>query len=104
MPVDGLLDEHDTANTWKEKYMGLPEYKIPGNEVVHLLPSDGLAPLPPVTYPLKPGRPTKARIRSAAEANKGLKKKSKYSKEAQADNGEAGQENKDEEGEEATVE
>ena len=104
MPVDGFLDEHDTANTWKEKYIGLPEYKIPGNEVVHLLPSDGLAPLPPVTYPLKPGRPTKARIRSAAEANKGLKKKSKYSKEAQADTGEAGQENEDEEGEEATVE
>ena len=92
MAVGDFLDEHDTVDTWKEQYMGLPEYKIPGNEVVHLLPSDGLAPLPPVTYPLKPGRPTKARIRSAAEANKGLRKKSKYSKEAQADTGEAGQE------------
>jgi hypothetical protein len=25
MPVHGFLDEHDTVNTWKEQYMGLPE-------------------------------------------------------------------------------
>jgi hypothetical protein len=72
MPVGGFLDEHGTVDTWKEQYMGLPEYKIPGKKVAHLLPSDGLAPLPHVTYPLKPGRPTKARNRSAAEANKSL--------------------------------
>ena len=104
MPLGGFLDEHGTVDTWKEQYMGLLEYEIPGKEVANLLPSDGLAPLPPVTYPLKPGRPAKARTRSAAEANKSLKKNSKYSKEAQADTGEAGQENEDEEGEEATVE
>ena len=103
MAVDGFLDEHDTVDTWKEQYMDLPDYKIPGNEVVHLLPSDGHAPLPPVTYPQKPGRPTKARIRSAAEANKSLKKKSKYNKEAQAEGGEADQEIDEEEGEMATA-
>jgi hypothetical protein len=54
-----------------------------------------------VSYPLKPGRLNKARIGSAAEANKCLTKKSKYSEEAKEDTGEAGEAGKSEGAEEA---
>ena len=64
-----LLDDSGTVKCWKGQYEGLPAsaFKIPGNELIKTLTSDGLSPLPPVTYPLKPGRPTKARVKGAAE-------------------------------------
>ena len=69
-----FLDDHDTMVTWKLQYEDLPTYNISGNEAIRLLPPDDLAPLPPVTYPQKPGRPAIARIKS------GLEKKHKFRK------------------------
>ena len=37
-------------DTCKLQYEDLPSYNIPGNEAIQMLPPDGLAPLPPVTY------------------------------------------------------
>lgn len=71
-----FLDDHDTMVTWKLQYEDLPTYNIPGNEAIRLLPPDDLAPLPPVTYPQKPGRPTIARIKGALEKSRKFKKSS----------------------------
>ena len=46
------------------------------NEAIQMLPPDELAPLPPVTYPQKPGRPTIARMKSALEKSRKFKKSS----------------------------
>ena len=71
-----FLDDHDTMVTWKLQYEDLPTYNISGNEAIRLLPPDDLAPLPPVTYPQKPGRPTIARIKGGLEKNRKFKKSS----------------------------
>ena len=63
-------------DTWKLQYEDLPSYNIPGNEAIQMLPPDELAPLPPVTYPQKPGRPTIARMKSALEKSRKFKKSS----------------------------
>jgi hypothetical protein len=72
--IGAFLDDHDTVKTWKQQYVGLPAFKIPGSEDILLLPDDGLAPLPPVTYPQKAGRPSMARIKSAGEQYRKYKK------------------------------
>jgi hypothetical protein len=79
--IAGFLDSHDTVETWKSQYAGLPAFKIPGNEVIELLVADELKPLPPVTYPQKPGRPSTARIKGATEQVR------KYKKAKAADDG-----------------
>lgn len=71
-----FLDDHDTMVTWKLQYEDLPAYNIPGNEAIQLLPPDELAPLPPVTYSQKPGRPTIARIKGALEKSRKFKNSS----------------------------
>ena len=64
-------------DTCKLQYEDLPSYNIPGNEAIQMLPPDGLAPLPPVTYyPRKLGRPTIARMKSALEKGRKIKKSS----------------------------
>jgi hypothetical protein len=72
--IGPFLGDHDTAETWKAQYHGLPAFKIPGNEVVKLLGESELKQLPPVTYPQKPGRPSTARIKSALEQYRKYKK------------------------------
>ena len=67
VPVETFLDSSGTVERWKSQYLGLSPFKIPGNELIKPLPSDGLSPLPPATYLLKPGRPNKARVKGAAE-------------------------------------
>jgi hypothetical protein len=77
MSTDAMLDEHDIISTWKSQYKELTDFKIPGNEDILLLAPDALTPLPPVTYPQKPGRPTKARVKSALEQSRKYKKNKK---------------------------
>ena len=65
-----LLDDHGTMATGKLQFEDLPTYNTPGNEAIQLLPHDELVPLPPVTYPQKPGRPAIVRIKGALEKSR----------------------------------
>ena len=75
LPLDAFLDPTDKVEHWKDQYKDLPAFKVPGNELIKMLPPDGLSPLPPVTYPLKAGRPSNARVKGATEQIRKYKRK-----------------------------
>ena len=75
MSTDGFVIEADTVFWWMHQYEPLPKYEVPGTEAIMLLPPCELTPLPPVSFPLKAGRPTVARMKKAIESTNRYKKR-----------------------------
>ena len=75
MSTDGFVIEADTVSWWMHQYESLPKYEVPGTEAIMLLPPCELAPLPPVSFPLKAGRPAVARMKKAIESTNIYKKR-----------------------------
>ena len=69
-----LLHERDSVQTWKQQYMGLPDFKLPSTEEIETCQSDKFL-VAASSYPVPRGRPSTKRRQGAIDMWGNKKKK-----------------------------
>jgi hypothetical protein len=61
-----LLHERESTATWKQQYMGLPQFDLPSTEEIDAFPADKFL-IAASFYPVPLGRPSKKRLMGAID-------------------------------------